>query len=406
MIGAYRFFYNQGVSYLHDLPRGFYIPKSVSKKGTQTTQPNFIRYEGQFYRVETGGTHCFGVIPTYDSAGKRLAPTSFQSIRNHLQAGRPKWFSDGRFPSHLIDQAAREVAFNFVSIIERRRNDKKPFRMEYKSKTKSVTQTITFEGSSLKKKTMSIYPQVFKGIDTRIKLAENVNFLEKTEYKISYNRKIFDYSISLPIKSVEKPFTGDQKSWCSIDPGEISFAAIYNPQQCNVVLACNKTRKKDTFRMEAKAALQSKISKCKDKRIKRSLKQAYQRYYRQDEHRRHDLHHKVADYLCSNFKHIIVPSYGVKNMKGLCKSVNGSMRNLGFFQFLTFLKHKSKERGNNLYIVDEYYTSQACCNCGNLSKPNDRKYHCKKCGLDIHRDANASVNIGLKHTVINTVVSE
>ena len=105
---------------------------------------------------------------------------------------------------------------------------------------------------------------------------------------------------------------------------------------------------------------------------------------------------KTKNYLCSNFKHIIIPDYGIKNMN-LNSTVNRSMRNLGFYQFLTFLKHKCTERNVKLYIVNESYTSQACCNCGYLNKPNDRKYNCQECNLDIHRDVNGAVNIALKH---------
>ena len=123
---------------------------------------------------------------------------------------------------------------------------------------------------------------------------------------------------------------------------------------------------------------------------------ALQRARNKDKNKRLEMHHKTANYLCSNFKHIIIPEYGIKNMN-LCSSVNRSMRNLGFYQFLTFLKHKCVERNVKLYIVNESYTSQACCKCGCLNKPNDREYKCKECKIEIHRDVNGSINIALKH---------
>ena len=52
---------------------------------------------------------------------------------------------------------------------------------------------------------------------------------------------------------------------------------------------------------------------------------------------------------------------------------------------------------HKLHIVEEHYTSQACCNCGSLNKPNDREYKCSSCKIEIHRDVNGAVNIGLKH---------
>jgi putative transposase len=121
-----------------------------------------------------------------------------------------------------------------------------------------------------------------------------------------------------------------------------------------------------------------------------------QRSRNRDKNKRREMHHKISNYLCSNFKHIIIPDYGVKNMS-VQSSINRSMRNLGFYQFLTFLKHKCVERDVKLYIVNESYTSRACSNCGCLNKPNDREYKCKECNIEIHRDVNGAVNIALKH---------
>jgi hypothetical protein len=50
IIGAYRYFYNQGVSYLSSLERGFFIPDKNSKKKAE-----YIKYENDFLKVETGG---------------------------------------------------------------------------------------------------------------------------------------------------------------------------------------------------------------------------------------------------------------------------------------------------------------------------------------------------------------
>ena len=50
MIGSYRYFYNKGIAYLNSLKRDFYIPKKGNKKKAE-----FIKYEGQYLKVETGG---------------------------------------------------------------------------------------------------------------------------------------------------------------------------------------------------------------------------------------------------------------------------------------------------------------------------------------------------------------
>ena len=382
MIGSYRYFYNQGISYLNSLERGFYKPKKNSKK-----KADYIKYEGEYFKVETNGKYAYGVIPSYDNEGNQLSLTGFQTIRNYLKNNKPEWFTS--LPIHLIDQAARECASNFLSIIKKRKNDNKKFRMKFKSKHKSVTETINMEKSSLNKDG-KIYISKFKGIDTKVYIKEPLDIKNnKHEYKIIYDRNTYEYYISLLVKNNNyKNKNGDK--WCSIDPGEKIFATMYNSYDKEILFLGHNER--NSFNDLTIDKLQRSISIKKTKGKIRALQKARNK----DKNKRQEMHHKIANYLCSNFKHIIVPDYGIKNMR-LHSTVNRSMRNLGFYQFLTFLKHKCVERNVKLYIVNESYTSQACCNCGCLNKPNDRDYTCKECKQEIHRDVNGSINIALKH---------
>ena len=384
IIGAYRYFYNQGVSYLSSLERGFFIPDKNSKKKAE-----YIKYENDFLKVETGGVYAYGIIPKYDNKGTQISLTSFQTMRNYLKNKRPDWF-DGKLPSHIIDQAAKECASNFKTIINFRKKDRKRFHMSYKSKRTSATETIDMEKSSLNKNGQ-IYKCKFSGYDTKVYTKEPINFKNnENEYKIVYNRNSFEYHIIL-LNKVKKENLNNKNKWCSIDPGEKIFMTIYNPFDREVIFAgCDE---RDNFNNSTVDKLQKSISLKKNKnRIK-----ALQRAREKDKNHRFELHQKMAHYLCSNFKHIIIPDYGVKNMKIKSSKVNRSMRNLGFNQFLNFLKYKCFEKNVKLYIVNESYTTKACCRCGHLNNPTDREYNCSNCKLHIHRDVNGSVNIGLKH---------
>jgi putative transposase len=385
MIGSYRWFYNQGVSYLCSLDRGFFIPKGNSKKGAE-----YILYEGDYFKVETGGEYAYGIIPKYDSKEKQVCQTGFQAIRNYLKTKIPEWYT--QLPIHLIDQASRECASNFKSIIEKRKHDKKKFSMKYKSKNKSVSETINMEKSSLNNKG-KIYSSVFKGIDTGVYTREPIDFKNNNnEYKIIYDRNTYEYHIALLIKHKKNKNPIDNDKWCSIDPGEKIFATVYNAYDREVLFLGHDER--NSFNDSTISKLQRSMSR----KTNTNKRIALQRARNRDKNRRQEMHHKIANYLCSNFKHIIVPNYGIKSMK-LQSGINRSMRNLGFYQFLTFLKHKCVETNVKIYIVNESYTSQACCNCGCLNKPDDRDYTCKNehCKMEIHRDANGAVNIALKH---------
>ena len=233
---------------------------------------------------------------------------------------------------------------------------------------------------------------LFKGLDTTVYTKEPLDFKNNNnEYKIIYDRNTYEYHIALLIKHEKYNSSKiDKDKWCSIDPGEKIFATVYNSYDRELLFLGHDER--DSFNDSTISKLQRSISRKKNIGKKIALQKARNR----DKNKRQEMHHKIANYLCSNFKHIIVPNYGIKSMK-LQSGVNRSMRNLGFYQFLTFLKHKCVERNVKLYIVNESYTSQACCNCGCLNKPEDRDYTCRECKMEIHRDVNGAVNIALKH---------
>ena len=384
MIGTYRYFYNQGIVYLNSLERGYYIPTEEMQK-----KPDYIYYEGQYHKVETGGRYCYGVLPKFNADGLYLSQTNFQAIRNYLKERIPDWFVG--MPVHLIDQASRECASNFSSIIQRRRCDRKKFSMRFKSKRNSTTETINMAVGMLTAKG-TICPKIFKGYDSYIYCREPMNFkANKKEFQITYDRNTHEYYISLSVpKKYTKNNSLESSRWCSIDPGEKIFATVYNPFDREVLFVGNNERK--NFNDTTIDKLQSSISRRKTNGKLKALQRARNR----DRNRRTELHHKLANYLCSNFKHIVIPEYGVKGMK-VHSTVNRSMRNLGFYQFLTFLKHKCSERNVKLYVVNESYTTRACSSCGCLNKPNDREYSCVSCKTEIHRDINGAVNIGLKH---------
>lgn len=62
-----------------------------------------------------------------------------------------------------------------------------------------------------------------------------------------------------------------------------------------------------------------------------------------------------------------------------------------------FLKEVTKYSNRELFVADRFYpSSKICSNCGNINNEltlKDRTYLCSKCGLEIDRDFNASLNL-------------
>ena len=64
-------------------------------------------------------------------------------------------------------------------------------------------------------------------------------------------------------------------------------------------------------------------------------------------------------------------------------------------KLIQFTKSKAAKAGKMVELVDARYTSQKCSQCGIIVPKTlaDRVHHCPKCGLEMDRDVNASLNI-------------
>jgi len=78
------------------------------------------------------------------------------------------------------------------------------------------------------------------------------------------------------------------------------------------------------------------------------------------------------------------------------KKQRAQVHNWSYFQLQQFLTYKATEKGIAVEYVDSRYTSQKCSVCGYTSRSNrasQANFKCKKCGLTLNADLNASRNI-------------
>jgi IS605 OrfB family transposase len=95
-----------------------------------------------------------------------------------------------------------------------------------------------------------------------------------------------------------------------------------------------------------------------------------------------------------------VKTYVLENLsriksKRCNKKSNKIVSNWGFKLFEGLLKYKAELKGIKIEFVDARYTSQICSGCQQQDKASRDKgiYRCKVCGLKIHADINAAINI-------------
>jgi putative transposase len=122
--------------------------------------------------------------------------------------------------------------------------------------------------------------------------------------------------------------------------------------------------------------------------------------HRKVRNQRKDFHHKVARRLLEANDVIYHENLNVRAMaRG--NTAKGVM-DAGWGQFLSILYGKAAAHrasgsvlaGRRVVGVNPAYTSQVCSACGNVQKvPIGKPYACGACGLVMHRDVNAALNI-------------
>lgn len=88
------------------------------------------------------------------------------------------------------------------------------------------------------------------------------------------------------------------------------------------------------------------------------------------------------------------------NISGMMKNkhLSESIQEQKFYEFIRQIKYKCEFNGIEFVQADRFYSSSKICSCcGNKKedlKLKDRIYVCDKCGSELDRDKNASINLG------------
>lgn len=109
---------------------------------------------------------------------------------------------------------------------------------------------------------------------------------------------------------------------------------------------------------------------------------------------RRDFLHKLSFRLSKDYSIIAVENLNIRNMvksKRLSKSISDA----GWGMFRHMLSYKCERDGGLLIKVEPRFTTQDCSTCGTRVKKSlsIRTHICKKCGIILDRDHNASLNI-------------
>jgi len=115
---------------------------------------------------------------------------------------------------------------------------------------------------------------------------------------------------------------------------------------------------------------------------------------------RTDFLHKQSRVIADEYGFVAVEKLNINGMvhnHRLAKHVNDASWN----RFIQMLGYKASSAGSQVVCVDPKGTSQSCSKCGKTVPKtlSEREHNCPFCGLKMHRDLNASIEILNRATV-------
>ena len=300
------------------------------------------------------------------------------------------------------------VAGYKAAVTNKARGNIDDYVMQYKSKKRQLSQifhidkralTKTPEGELILFKTRGVGV-----LRTRNKMR---NWVKRHVTGIEADCKIIkyksgEYYLLLPMTQEivikTKPF-----DFVALDSGTRTFQTIYSPNGiCGKIgdEFANKYLMKTAERIDQLNSIAANADNCKTKLHIRK-RQALLRTKIKNQVA--DLHWQTINFLCNNFKTIVVTPFKVSEMvNSTTRNINDravrQMLALSHYAFKERLYSRAARNGNQIILTSEAYTTKTCGRCGNVKQDmgGEKVYNCDKCGLVIDRDLGSARSITIR----------
>ena len=196
------------------------------------------------------------------------------------------------------------------------------------------------------------------------------------------------FAIFTAITEMELPKIEDTNP-VGIDLGINSFIATSDETKVEKPKFVKKAEK-HIARWQRKIARRKKGSKRREN-AKLQLQKKWEHATNQSLDFAHNLSNKLIQ---SGHTSFVVEDLHIQNMVKNHRLAQ-SIQNASWNTFIRLLSYKAESAGMKVIKVDAMNTSKECSNCGNIQDIplSVREYNCIRCGMQMDRDINASINI-------------
>lgn len=313
---------------------------------------------------------------------ERYKLSAFKSL---ILGKLPSWAKD--IPYAIRGDSCIEA---FKTVISCRKKSKggKPHIPKFRSRKDSV------QSCPIQSQNISTKGEIYTSLLGKIMKPETISGSSDGRITYENNRWYYCESILVPVRKPEN----QRLQAVSLDPGVRTFMTLYSPEITGKI---GEGAVQKIYRLGlCLDQIKSKQSRVKAK-VKYRLRKAEKRLRARIQDLIKELHYKTANFLCENFRLILLPSFEVKNMVGKifrkikAKSVR-QMLSLSHFKFKMRLKSTAERLGCTVLDVNEAYTSKTCSACGKIHNIGSSKTMSCECGNEMDRDINGARGIYLR----------
>jgi len=326
-------------------------------------------------------------------------------LKKILKDYKDKIAKEYNVPTHILDEAVKEVCSNYKSAFENLKlGNIKHFHIRYIRRS-NKTFIAKIENQYFSKKYSTISPTI---LGKKLNTYENYDLKQITKMAkpgsenlksggitctLHYNKDTNRFRLYIPTYINRTNL--ETNNYVAIDPGIRTFLTGYG--------------KKRAFKLCSN--YKDLVGKCLDKinKIKseeaniKQIKKVEKRMNRKIDGYVSELHWKSINILTKKYDTIIIGKWSTKEIVNnktsvLAKKTKVLAQRTNFFKFLTRLQYKCDLKGINLKITEESYTSRTCSNCSyeNRNIKGNKEIKCGGCKIKINRDINGARNILLK----------